>query len=125
MGIVRNQRQMLLRSRARDLRGRDTRAEARLWNSLRDRRLEGWKWRRQVPIGPYIVDFLCLETNLVVELDGGQHAEQVAYDARRTAYLEKQQLRVLRFWNSQVLENCHGVCLTILDACGGAPLPDA
>ncbi|MGH6967156.1 MAG: DUF559 domain-containing protein, partial [Phenylobacterium sp.] len=59
--------------------------EARIWEALRNRKLGGWKWKRQVPRGSYIVDFLCLEAKLVVELDGGQHAEQVAYDARRTA----------------------------------------
>jgi len=65
------------------------------------------------------VDFLCVEAGLVVEVDGGQHADQVAYDARRTAYLERSGLRVLRFWNSDVMTNRDGVCLTILDACGG------
>jgi very-short-patch-repair endonuclease len=105
--------------RARRLRREDTRAEARLWNALRAHRLGGWKWRRQVPKGSYIVDFLCPEVGLVVELDGGQHSEQAAYDARRTAYLNSLGLRVLRFWNGEVLENCNGVCLTILQACGG------
>jgi adenine-specific DNA-methyltransferase len=66
-----------------------------------------------------ILDFLCVETGLVVELDGGQHSEQVAYDARRTGYLERSGLRVMRFWNSDVLTNRDGVCATILDACGG------
>jgi len=103
--------------RARALRRADTDAEARLWSSLRDRRLGGWRWKRQVPRGSYIVDFYCAEARLVVELDGGQHADQVAYDARRTAYLETLGLRVLRFWNSEVLTNCDGVCLTILNAC--------
>lgn len=102
----------------------DTNAEARLWNVLRDRRLGGWKWRRQVPVDHYIADFLCVDAKLVVELDGGQHSEQVAYDARRTAELKLQGFRVLRFWNSDVLRNRTGVCLTILEACGGeAPLP--
>jgi len=107
------------RDRARALRRGDTGAEARLWNALRARRLGGWKWRRQVPNGPFILDFLCVEAGLVVELDGGQHAEQAAYDARRTAYLERQGLQVLRFWNSDVLTNRDGACLTILEACGG------
>jgi very-short-patch-repair endonuclease len=86
---------------------------------LRAHRLGGWKWRRQVPKGRYIVDFLCVEAALVVELDGGQHAEQATYDARRTNDLEGLGLRVLRFWNFEVIENCNGVCLAILDACGG------
>jgi very-short-patch-repair endonuclease len=114
-------------ARARRLRREDTDAEARLWNALRAHRLGGWKWRRQVPRGRYIVDFFCAEARLVVELDGGQHADQAAYDAQRTAFLETLGLRVLRFWNSAVLENRDGVCLTILDACGGerpnTPLP--
>jgi very-short-patch-repair endonuclease len=101
------------------MRREDTEAEARLWNALRARRLGGWRWRRQVPKGPFIVDFLCVEASLVVELDGGQHADQVAYDARRTAFLEGLGLRVIRFWNSAVLTNRDGVCLTILEACGG------
>ena len=105
--------------RARRLRREDTDAEARLWNALRAHRLGGWKWRRQVPKGRYIVDFLCVEAAVVVELDGGQHSEQLDYDARRTAYLEGLGLCVLRFWNSAVMENRDGVCLTILDACGG------
>lgn len=93
---------------------------------MRNGRLGGWKWRRQVPVGPYIADFLCVEASLVVELDGGQHSEQRAYDERRTHFLQAQGLRVLRFWNREVLTNCDGVCLTILRACGEAsPLPRA
>ena len=107
------------RDRARALRRDDTDAEARLWNALRARRLGGWKWRRQVPTGPFILDFFCVEAGLVVELDGGQHSEQVAYDARRTEYLERLGLRVIRFWNSDVLTDRDAVCLTILEACGG------
>jgi very-short-patch-repair endonuclease len=106
-------------SRARELRRDDTVAEARLWNALRAHRLGGWKWKRQVPWGPYFLDFLCRDAGLVVEVDGGQHSEQIDYDARRTRFIERSGLRVLRFWNSAVLENRDGVCLTILDACGG------
>lgn len=119
MGTVRTLRDHTQRDRARRLRREDTDAEARLWNVLRDRRLGGWKWRRQVPKGPFILDFLCAEANLVVELDGGQHSEQVVYDARRTAYLAGLGLRVMRFWNSDVLTNRDGVCISILDALGG------
>lgn len=105
--------------RARLLRAHDTAAESRLWQALRNRQLGGWKWRRQVPVGTYVVDFLCIEARLVVELDGGQHAEQVAYDERRTAFLEAQGLRVLRFWNHAVIEAREGVCDAVLAACGG------
>ena len=65
------------------------------------------------------MDFYCAEAKLVVELDGGQHAEQVAYDERRTAYLNQEGLRVIRFWNHQVLTSLDGVCLSILNACDG------
>ena len=105
--------------RARELRREDTDAEAKLWNALRARRLGGWRWKRQVPWGPYFLDFLCLEAGIVVELDGSQHAEQVAYDARRTEYIERSGLRVIRFWNHEVLANRAGVCDAILHACGG------
>ena len=108
-----------LRDRARELRKADTHAETLLWSRLRNRKLGGWKWKRQVPRGSYIVDFLCSEASLVVEIDGGQHAERVAYDERRTLWLQTQGLRVVRFWNHQVLENVTGVCDDILGACGG------
>jgi very-short-patch-repair endonuclease len=68
------------------------------------KQMAGNRFRRQQPIGPYIVDFVCLEKRLVIELDGGQHAEQPEYDAERTAWLESQGFRVMRFWNNQVLE---------------------
>ncbi|MFC3071042.1 endonuclease domain-containing protein [Phenylobacterium soli] len=127
MGVIRDREARRRQRRAQALRRADTDAEARLWTSLRDRKLGGWKWRRQVPVGPYVVDFLCVEARLAVELDGGQHAEQVAYDQRRTAFLERQGLKVLRFWNVQVLADRNAVCLTILHACGGdrpnSPLP--
>ncbi|HEX7885603.1 MAG TPA: DUF559 domain-containing protein [Phenylobacterium sp.] len=113
--------------RARELRWNDTDAEARLWNALRARRLGGWGWKRQVPWGPFFLDFLSVEAGLVVEVDGGQHSERTDYDARRTSYVERSGLRVIRFWNSDVLTNRDGVCATILDACGGerdgTPLP--
>jgi very-short-patch-repair endonuclease len=119
MAKVRTLKDNTLRDRARALRRDDTEAEARLWNALRARRLGGWRWRRQVPTGPFIVDFLCVEAGLVVELDGGQHTDQADYDARRTTHLEGLGLRVIRFWNAEVLTNRDGVCLTILRACGG------
>ena len=78
-----------LTERARTLRATHTDVERILWNKLRNRQLDGRKWKRQVPRGPYIVDFLCVEARLVVELDGGQHALNAAYDARRTALIWK------------------------------------
>ena len=85
-----------------------TDAERKLWFAVRAGRLDG-KFRRQVPIGRYIVDFLCPAARLVVELDGGQHNEQQAYDAGRTAFLQSQGYRVMRFWNNDVLTNFDGV----------------
>lgn len=125
MANVRTVRRIRTIARARALRRDDTDAEARLWSALRAARLGGWRWKRQVPFGRYFLDFLCVEAGLVVEVDGGQHADQVAYDSRRTAYLERSGLRVLRFWNSDVLTNLNGVCLAILDACGGERAPPA
>jgi very-short-patch-repair endonuclease len=119
MTTVRTVKRAAAVSRAREFRRDDTKAEARLWNALRACRLGGWKWKRQVPWGPYFLDFLCREALLVVEVDGGQHADRIAYDERRTAYLERAGLRVLRFWNADVLTNRDGVCLAILEACGG------
>jgi very-short-patch-repair endonuclease len=98
--------------------------EKQLWVRLRNRRLAGWKWKRQVPRGNYIVDFLCVEAALVVERDGGVHEAQREYDARRTRYLEGLGLRVLRFPNAEITENLDGVCDAIFAACGDeAPDP--
>ncbi|HEX7777068.1 MAG TPA: endonuclease domain-containing protein [Parvibaculum sp.] len=116
-------------TRARGLRANQTDAEKRLWSRLRNRALSGFKFKRQIPIGPYIVDFLCEEHRLVVELDGGQHDERAAKDAMRTQYLEGQRYRVIRFWNNDALANTEGVLTMILDALGGErpspnPLPE-
>lgn len=98
----------------RSLRGQQTDAERKLWFALRDRRLGGFKFVRQEAIGPYIVDFVCRERGLVIEVDGGQHAEN-KNDARRDAYLTSERYRVLRFWNNDVLINREGVLLSILE----------
>ena len=94
-----------------------TDAERTFWNVVRDRRLEGFKFRRQATIAPYIVDFLCIDAKLVVEIDGGQHDEIV--DAPRTAFLEARGLRVVRFWNHDVLNNLDGVLVVVLAALVG------
>src|SRR5881394_2044309 len=99
----------------RKLRTQQTDAERKLWFALRDRRLDGFKFVRQEAIGPFIVDFVCREKDLVVEVDGGQHSESVQ-DVRRDAHLACEGYRVLRFWNNDVLTNREGVLLTILDA---------
>src|SRR3990172_2637522 len=95
--------------RARHLRNHPTEVETKLWRHLRLRQIGDYKFRRQQPIGPYIVDFVCLEKKVVVELDGGQHAEQISEDTQRTAWLESQGFHVLRFWNHQVLEEMETV----------------
>jgi len=117
MGTIVSVASKLSRDRARRLRRDQTEAEAKLWDRLRGGRLDGWKWRRQVPVGPFIVDFLCLEAAVVVEVDGGIHAEQADRDARRDAYLRARGFQVLRFWNSEVSPQIDGVCWTILSAC--------
>jgi very-short-patch-repair endonuclease len=94
------------------MRGAPTDSELRLWRLLRDRRLNGFKFRRQVPVGAYIVDFLCVGAKLIVEADGSQHAESPR-DYVRDAYLERQGWKVLRFWNNEVLQNRAGVLETI------------
>lgn len=95
--------------RAREFRRKPTDAEKKLWFHLRARRLNGWKFRRQVPIDLYYADFLCPEANLVVEVDGGQHDWDRARDDERTRYIESLGFRVIRFWNNDVLKNTNGV----------------
>ena len=110
--------------RARHLRLNSTKAELKLWNCLRSRAL-GQKFVRQVPIGPYVVDFACRELRLVIEVDGGQHAEvaQADHDKRRTDWLRTENFRVLRFWNPDIFENMDGVLDMIDAAIREAPLP--
>jgi very-short-patch-repair endonuclease len=100
---------------ARNLRKNMTDAERALWRLLRDRRLEGWRFRRQEPIDRYIVDFVCFEARLIVEADGGQHFESKV-DKERDAYLESRGFRVLRLWNTDILANREGVHRMIVEA---------
>ena len=93
------------RARSRRLRGDQTEAEARLWSRLRGRQLAGAKFRRQVALGPFVVDFCCLEVGLIVEIDGGQHAERQEADASRSEQLAREGFRVLRIWNDEVLRD--------------------
>lgn len=97
---------------AQRLRRTMTDAERKLWSALRNRQLAGAKFRSQQPIGPFIVDFACHEHRLVIEADGGQHAENAA-DGARTAFLQSKGYRVLRFWNNDILTNLHGVAEVI------------
>jgi len=105
-----------LQSMARMLRNNATDAERHLWQCLRHRQLDGFRFRRQVPIAGYIVDFVCLEARLVIELDGGQHSEQTTYDARRDSLIQAEGFTVLRFWNNAVFEQHEEVMHSILSA---------
>jgi very-short-patch-repair endonuclease len=96
-------------SKAKELRKNSTAAERILWQHLRLRQLGEYKFRRQHPLGAYIVDFICLEKRLIIEIDGGQHNTQAAYDAERSAWIESQGFRTLRFWNTQVLRDIAAV----------------
>ena len=101
-----------------------TDAELKLWYHLRRRGLQGRRFRRQVPVGQYVVDFLCEEARLVVEVDGGQHAERTAEDAARSRWLSTKGYAVLRFWNHDVLANVEVVLETISEALPSpCPLP--
>ncbi|QOZ30204.1 DNA methyltransferase [Bradyrhizobium sp. CCBAU 51753] len=103
---------------ARGLRVNQTDAETALWNRIRNRQIDGHKFARQIPIGRYICDFVCREKKLVIEVDGGQHAESVS-DEIRDRYLVGEGYRVLRFWNNDVLGNIEGVLLTIQSELAG------
>jgi very-short-patch-repair endonuclease len=94
-----------------------TDAERKMWFTLRDRRFGGFKFRRQVPVGPFIADFVCFEARLVVEVDGGQHANSVQ-DRRRDRWFADNRFQVLRFWNNEVLSNREGVATVLAGALG-------
>ena len=106
---------------ARRLRRDQTLAETKLWFALRSHQLENIHFRRQHPVGKYIVDFCSPQAKLIIELDGSQHLEQQAYDAERTEFLESRGYRVLRFWNNAVMDNLDGVIIMILEALGAKP----
>jgi very-short-patch-repair endonuclease len=101
---------------ARRLRKTLTEAEQKLWSALRQRQIGGYRFRRQVPIGDFVVDFACLSECLIIEIDGGQHAENREQDDARTAWLGSRGYRVIRFWNNEVLGNLDGVVRVILSA---------
>lgn len=100
----------------KSLRQSQTDVENILWHYLRNRNMQGYKFRRQHVLRGYIVDFVCLEEKLIIELDGSQHTEQEAYDARRTLMFESDGFRVIRFWNNEIIENINGVMEVIYDA---------
>ncbi|MBI5330747.1 MAG: endonuclease domain-containing protein [Betaproteobacteria bacterium] len=103
---------------ARQLRTAQTDAETLLWSRLRAHRLLGLKFRRQQPLGPYVVDFSCPEKKLIVELDGGQHQEQAVYDEERDAWLKAEGYAVLRYWNNELMSNLEGVLEDICRCAG-------
>ena len=116
----------VLLARIRELRQNATHAEKLLWQLLRNRQLDGWKFLRQHPIGKYVLDFYCHEAKLAIELDGSQHAEpdQAQHDAERTRALEAEGIRVLRFWNNEVLKNTDTALQAIWNALNDSLSPD-
>jgi len=111
---------MNLTTNARYLRKNQTDVEKILWQKLRNRQLLNCKFRRQAPFYPYIVDFVCMECQIIVELDGSQHIEQQVYDDKRSAFLQAQGYKVLRFWNNEVIDNLEGVLIVIMTAVEGS-----
>ncbi|WP_449245250.1 endonuclease domain-containing protein [Desulfobacca acetoxidans] len=108
---------------ARHLRKNSTDAERLLWFNLRNRRLGAYKFRRQYNVGPFIVDFVCLEKKLIIELDGGQHAEMIEEDMKRTEFLLGRGYTVLRFWDNEVLKETESVLQVILSRLTNAKTP--
>ena len=104
----------LLKQRSRDLRKNLTDAEQKLWQKLRNKQIDDHKFRRQFVLGNYIVDFICIDKRLIVEVDGGQHMDNVDYDLQRDEWLKKQNFKVLRFWNNQVLSEIDSVLEVIV-----------
>lgn len=112
-----------INGRARALRKGDNPAEAVLWNEIKGRKLGGYKFVRQFPVGPYFADFLCRERKLVVEVDGSQHADS-SYDENRNAFMRSQGYSVIRFWNDAIFRQRDEVCATILAALEGTLAED-
>jgi len=108
---------------ARSLRKRSTDAERLLWRHLRARQLDGLKFRRQEPIGKYIVDFVCFERRVIVEVDGGGHATEKGKDSKRDGWFRERGFKVLRFWNTDVIGNTDAVIAAIGESCANHPPP--
>jgi very-short-patch-repair endonuclease len=111
----------MIKQLARNLRKSPTDAERRLWRQIRMRNVSGNKFRRQQPVGKYIVDFICLEKRLIIEIDGGQHAVNVGRDLKREGWLQSQGFRILRFWNHEVMNEIESVLDAIELALNGPP----
>ena len=114
----------LPRDAARQLRANATEAEQKLWSRLRKKQLDGFQFRRQYSIGPFFVDFICLEANLVIEVDGSQHADEEDQDERRSGFLRANGFRVLRFWNFEVMSDVDSVVERIAEVLRQTPLTD-
>jgi very-short-patch-repair endonuclease len=110
-------------ARVRALRRNMTDAERRIWQVLRSQQMQRHKFRRQVPIGRYIADFVCHEARLIIEIDGGQHDHSSPQEPARSAFLQNEGYRVLRFWNNEVLANIDGVLEVIHSAILATPTP--
>ena len=110
--------------RSRELRNSSTEAEIKLWQQLSARKVRGVRFNRQYPIGQFIADFVSRQKRLVIEIDGGQHAANIEYDARRTRFLNAQGYRVIRFWNSEILDNLEGVVEVIGRTLDNMPSPN-
>ena len=108
---------------AKNLRKNSTDAERLLWRQLRAKQIQGCKFRRQEPTGNYVVDFICFEKRLVVEVDGGQHAIEIQKDRERDDWFKKEGFKVLRFWNNEVLGNIEGVLQVITRGLSLSPHP--
>lgn len=108
---------------AKALRTHQTDAENRLWYQLRAHRFMGLKFKRQKPVGRYIADFMCAKQKLIIEIDGGQHTEELEYDQQRDAWLRSQGYTVLRFWNNDVMQHMEGVLEQIRNALSPLPSP--
>ena len=115
--------------KARNLRREQTKAESVFWNAVRNRQFYDLKWRRQVPVGRYIADFLCESKKLIIELDGGQHATDDArrYDKKRSQILQQYGYHVIRFWNDEILNNLNGILDSLANELGilSSPHPAA
>ena len=107
----------LLKERSRFLRKNMTMAEQKLWNHLRHKRFSNIRFRRQVVLGNYIIDFISFEPKIIIEVDGSQHLDQIHYDLKRTAYLESMEYKILRYWNNEVLSNIEKVLDDIWNHC--------
>jgi very-short-patch-repair endonuclease len=123
-GVVRKHPIAGARDRARSLRRDMTDAEKSVWRILRLYQIDGHRFRRQVPLGRYIADFVCHGARLIIEIDGGQHQGSAPQEAERTRFLQDQGYRVLRFWNNEVLSNLEGVRATIAETLAVSPSPN-